>query len=454
MKRYLPEEIWGEKLHGYSSPVDKKILESVLDAKNKRRKFRFPFWIILPMLLLGGAATLMVSDRSPTQGIVLENNVPNQQKATIAKSENKYPQEKIHSNKSDHNTPDNKKIAGSFDKQPEPENTETAIAENKQKDVLDEFPEIQHYDFALKGLKKKTSYKPASLAGFPSTPSSLSLPPLFSNSEDVLIDDPFVIGKNKIVIPDCPDFSDSKRNWYVEVFGAIDFPSKKLEQNIGKSGFIEQKDSTEKFLMSWSAGFRIGKYISNSWSLKTGLQFSQLNEEFNYHNEQERRITTVITIRSIIRGPGDTLFISDSSQVEVTGVRTKTTYNRYYNLDIPLLVSYEIRNPGLSFSVQGGPIFNISSRFKGDMIDTTGLPFSSSGKDPATQFKSSLGLGLYAGVSVIKAINEDFDIFAEPYYRRYLNNQASEAAPFQQYLSNWGIQFGIRYSLNKGGQRF
>jgi hypothetical protein len=88
------------------------------------------------------------------------------------------------------------------------------------------------------------------------------------------------------------------------------------------------------------------------------------------------------------------------------------------------------------------------------MIDTTGLPLSSSGKDPATQFKKSLGLGVYAGASVIKAINQDFDIFAEPYYRRYLNNQASETAPFQQYLSNWGIQLGIRYSLTKGGQRY
>jgi hypothetical protein len=40
------------------------------------------------------------------------------------------------------------------------------------------------------------------------------------------------------------------------------------------------------------------------------------------------------------------------------------------------------------------------------------------------------------------------------YYRRYLNNQASAEAPFEQYLSNWGVQFGIRYKLNTGGQRY
>ena len=216
-----------------------------------------------------------------------------------------------------------------------------------------------------------------------------------------------------------------------------------------KSGELSLKDTAEAI-----EGLRISKNISNSWLIKTGIQFSQFNERFDYRNEQEKRITTVITIRTIIRAPGDTLFISDTSQVEVIGVRIKKTYNRYRNIDIPLLLSYEIRNPGFTIAVQAGATFNIRSTFQGDMIDTSGVPFSQSGKNPSTQFRNSLGIGIYAGVSFIKSLNPDWDVFAEPYYRRYIQNEASAEAPFQQYLSNWGLQLGVRYKLNHPGQRY
>ena len=285
-------------------------------------------------------------------------------------------------------------------------------------------------------------------------PVSFSLPPLFSYQEDRIGLPETGLKNNAIVISECPDFGNGRNDWYLEVFGALDFPHKKLQATFGKSDFVERKDSSEKFTLSYSAGFRISKNISPSWLIKSGVHFSQFNENFQYKNEHERRITTVITIRTIVRAPGDTLFIADSTQVEVVGVRTKTTHNRYRNIDIPLLLSYEVRNPGLTFAVQLGTIFNVRSSFHGDMLDTTGFPLSQSGKDPAGQFNNSLGFGIYAGASMIKSVATDLDVFAEPYYRRYLNNQASAAAPFEQYLSNWGVQFGIRYKLNRGGQRY
>jgi hypothetical protein len=223
------------------------MLGRVLDAKDKGRKFRFPFWIILPILLLGGAASLIVSDRSPTKAIVIENNVPKQQETVLKNPENKAPLQKTNNNRSVENPSQEKQIAGSLNKPVPSDQIETVVfAADENKLEPNEFPQIQQYYFGLKGLKKKTGYKPASLSSFPSTPSSLSLPPMFSLSEDVLNNDPYMLGNNKIVIPDCPDFSDNKRNWYLEVFGAIDFPSKKLKESIGKSSFLEQKDSTEK----------------------------------------------------------------------------------------------------------------------------------------------------------------------------------------------------------------
>lgn len=254
-------------------------------------------------------------------------------------------------------------------------------------------------------------------------------------------------------IPGCPDFREYRNDWYLEAFGSADMPFKTLQGTTGKTDFVPHKDSTERMLLSYSAGLRVSKNLTNNLLLKTGFHYSQINERFDYKNESERKIVTVITIRTVIRGPGDTLLVRDTSQVETVGVRTKRTYNKYRNIDVPLILSYELRKPDFTIGLNGGLLFNVRSTFQGDMLDTSLVPMSQTAKAPASQIKTNWGLGLYAGVSFIKPIGPSTDLFAEPWYRVYLKNAAADDAPFQQKMSAWGLQVGLRYRFNHGGQR-
>jgi hypothetical protein len=473
MNNQLPEYDWKRKLYGYSSPVDKRILQKALDAKKNIGDQPLSLWHVFSILVLFISGSLLLADLKDTDPLHAIKNMPVSQDGQSSSNGSMAKDQNTPVKSTGGYTPAlsamnrNKDSAKRFSQQKKnnvpikTDNTTPLNGDTEQKPVLSP---TGHYSFVysdmggtLTKFEWQKKHKPADFSyGWNSGHISFSLPPLFLPVEENIADAAYDKIKNApLLIPECPNVNYNSRNdWYLELFGALDFPTKKIENSYAKSGFTEKKDSTEKFLLSWSAGMRISRNISNSWLVKTGFHFSQFNERFEYRNEQERRITTVVTIRTIIRAPGDTLFITDSSQVEVTGIRIKKTTNRYRNLDIPLLLSYEVRNPGLTVSIQGGTIFNLRSTFKGDMLDTTGLPLSQSGKDPASQFNNSLGFGIYAGASVIKSIGTEFEIFAEPYYRRYLNNQASASAPFKQYLSNWGVQIGVRYKLNRGGQRY
>jgi len=125
----------------------------------------------------------------------------------------------------------------------------------------------------------------------------------------------------------------------------------------------------------------------------------------------------------------------------------------YHPVGIPMIVQNSTR-PGFTIGLNGGLLFNIRSTFKGDMLDTTLVPMSQTAKAPASQIRTNWGLGLYAGVSFVKPVSPVLDLFAEPWYRVYLKNVATDDAPFQQKMSAWGLQLGIRYKFNNGGQRY
>jgi hypothetical protein len=64
-------------------------------------------------------------------------------------------------------------------------------------------------------------------------------------------------------------------------------------------------------------------------------------------------------------------------------------------------------------------------------------------------YKTNLGLGLYAGVSVTKKLGEDLHIFLEPYFRYNLSNMTNTGAAYNQKFSVGGLSVGLRLNLNR-----
>ena len=254
----------------------------------------------------------------------------------------------------------------------------------------------------------------------------------------------------KITGIDCPTTGKLKRDdWYLEVYGSPDVIMKSVKAT-GNAAFVAKKDSTESQQVSFTAGFRISKAISENMLLKTGLQYSQINERFDLRTENERKIITVVTIRTITGSNGADSTISDTSSVEQIGYRLQRTYNRYRSIDIPVLLSYEFGTNKLKFGLNAGAIINLYSWYNGNTIDDSLNVISMNSKATGT-YKQNVGIGLYAGFSIIKPIATKFDIFVEPYMKYNLSNMARSSA-YTQRFNTMGINFGIRYKL-KGRQR-
>lgn len=253
----------------------------------------------------------------------------------------------------------------------------------------------------------------------------------------------------RIVGIDCPPNGREGRNdWYLEIYGSPDLPMKSVDGS-GNAGYLAMKDSTESSLLSYTAGFRISKSIGRNLLIKSGLQYSQINERFSLRTENERRIITVVTIRNVMTPSGGDSTVSDTSTLMQIGYRVQKSFNKYRSLDIPLLLSYEFGNDNLQFAVNAGAIFNLYSWYSGNTLNDS-LTVVPIGSKSTGIYKQNIGVGVYAGFSIIKPVSGKLDVFAEPYFRYNLSNMTRNSV-YTQRFNAVGLSLGLRYKLN--GQR-
>lgn len=251
--------------------------------------------------------------------------------------------------------------------------------------------------------------------------------------------------KNVVICP-----SDRKmRNpdWDLEIYASPDYAFKSVSSTSASKAYMDRKDSSEKSQVSFTAGIRIVKPINDHFSLKTGLQYSQINEHFTYRSENEIKTTTVVTVRTITLANGNTVTVSDTSVVQQIGFKNNTIKNRYKSFDIPALVSYQFGNDDLRIGINAGVIFNISSWYQGVVLDTS-LNAKPLTKETNISYKNNIGMGIYTGISITKRLNYNTSIFAEPYLRYNLSDMTTPQSSFNQRFSVGGLSIGLRMNLN------
>lgn len=252
--------------------------------------------------------------------------------------------------------------------------------------------------------------------------------------------------RNIIVCP--ADNKNRNSDWYLEVYASPDYTFKSVSNNNAAPLYMLKKDSSESMQLGYSAGIRLAKPITNNILLKAGIQYSQANEKYVYRTENEIKTTTVVTVRTIIRGPGDTVLVRDTSTLQTIGFHTNTVYNQYRSFDIPVMVGYQFGNDDLKFGINAGVVVNLSSWYEGVVLDSTlaVVPLQKTGN---TIYKSNLGLGLYCGLSIVKRLGDDMHIFFEPYFRYNLSNMTTDQSRFNQKFSFGGLSIGLRFNLNR-----
>ncbi len=255
------------------------------------------------------------------------------------------------------------------------------------------------------------------------------------------------------IIP-CPINGDEPRNdWYMDVYASPMMVFKNVANKVAGKNIRTGMDSTLHKQVSFNAGMNLVKNIGEHFIVKAGVQYNQVNEAFRNNRLNEIKLITTITIRTVIIAPGDTISIRDTSVIQQIGTVTRQTQNRYKSWDIPLIIGYKFGGKDLKLNANMGVIANISSSYKGDMLDTTQQTINIPDYKTTGVYKTKVGLGLYTGLSVVKAIGERTDVLIEPHAIFNLTNTTTDAAWFKQKNIVAGISLGVRYKLNGKRQR-
>jgi hypothetical protein len=261
------------------------------------------------------------------------------------------------------------------------------------------------------------------------------------------------INSLNIKLPDCPTIeknaAGNKKYW--EVYAGPDVASGNYKTfgDTTSNNYLQKRKASTKFASAFSAGIRYTKVFDNGMSVRAGLNYSQINEKFIYFNPNEIKYVTVITTRVIIRQPGDTIYINDTLQYQQSGTRTKTTYNHYRTIDVPLVIGYELGNGKIHANINAGVIINLYSWYKGDVLDTSYQPVSiTTGKGASIyQFKNNIGVGFLGSISFYYKLTDKMHLLLEPYFRYNLSPMSKENLNLQQKYNTAGVRAGIRFDL-------
>lgn len=252
--------------------------------------------------------------------------------------------------------------------------------------------------------------------------------------------------KNIIICPSDKNLRNT--DWDLEVFASPDLSFKTVSSNTASQQFMSRKDSSESARVGFTAGFRIVKPLNDRFLIKAGLQYSQINENFTYKTADEIKTITVITVRNITLANGTVVTVSDTSVLQQAVNKYNTVHNRYKSIDVPVLMGYQFGNDDLKIGINAGVVVNLSSSYKGVMLDSTLSP-QPIDKNNSVGYKTNIGVGLYAGFSISKRINYNTSVFAEPYLRYNLSDITTPQSVYKQRFSVGGLSLGLRFNLNK-----
>lgn len=146
----------------------------------------------------------------------------------------------------------------------------------------------------------------------------------------------------------------SRRKVYWEVFAGPDHVAHFIKATTTQyETYVEKVRATESSYPSFSMGLKADfPVLGVNWRMQIGLRFSQINEELNY------------------------------TSIQGNAMKVKYSFNTYRGLDLPVLTSYTLfHTQQLEFKVSGGALFNLSTWFRGDVLDTNFQPVALHLKD-------------------------------------------------------------------------
>lgn len=245
---------------------------------------------------------------------------------------------------------------------------------------------------------------------------------------------------------DCPSFVTDRTGVYLDFYLSHELPFSSLTAKDAQSEpYQTLRAETEGPSYSISAGARLTLMLPNGLGLKTGINYSQVNEKFSYIDPESVMNKQVITITTV-----DGMEIRDTNYIEIPGTREIVSTNKYRSFDLPLLLSYEWDVRERTYmTVNGGVYLNLLFKESGKILDSGGevIELGDGTGDGLAIFKNNIGLSLFGSVGLHYRWNSSIDFILEPNVRVLVKSATVEGQPISHKWFTGGLITGMRYNF-------
>jgi hypothetical protein len=225
---------------------------------------------------------------------------------------------------------------------------------------------------------------------------------------------PYKMTRIKKRKPTCPSFAARGEAFMLEGFAGPALAIKTLASSDDTQNYLQNRRETESNRASWKAGLRAGWLIDGKFLLRAGINYTAINERFNYYDPNE-----VDTFISIVQGVRDTDI--------VYGERFVNAPNRFGMLDLPITIGYEFGRGPLGVDIFGGAAVNLWFHKSGKSVDLKNEPVNL-----RPNFRTNAGLSLLFGAQFFYQTNKKSRIFIEPHYQQVLRSVTQSSNPISQ----------------------
>ncbi len=252
----------------------------------------------------------------------------------------------------------------------------------------------------------------------------------------LLVDNP--IGDEELSFP-----AFEAKSWLttVDLMASMDFVMRQLDaKDPNFDEYARLRDNTETFRHGVSVGMRLSTISESGFAVRSGLNYSAINEQLNFKIREEEKLT--ITTKYDVDGS----IIGADTSIQVVGTY-RIVNNRYTELDIPLLIGYEYVGDKISFSFNGGTFINMLSAQKGEFVSPNSeepVSFSSSDPNSYRAFKNRVGLGFYGSMGIYLQVKDNFQVLLEPYAKWRPGSYTVDGYVLDQRFLTTGLFVGVR----------
>ncbi len=245
---------------------------------------------------------------------------------------------------------------------------------------------------------------------------------------------------------DCPSFVTDRTGVYLDFYISHELPFSNLKAKTQElEPYQALRSGSEGPTYSFSAGARLTLMLPNGLGLKTGLNYSQVNEKFTYVDDDTDMVKEVITITTV-----GGMEVRDTNVIVIPGTRDVVSTNKYRSFDIPLLLSYEWDVRERTYmTVNGGAYLNLLFKESGKILSPNGevIDIADSSGDKLAIFKNNIGLSLFGSVGLHYRMTGNIDLIVEPNVRLLVKSATVDAYSIEHKWFTAGLITGLRYNF-------